>query len=116
MSSASAGIGSLPLRSSSHSVSLDGICSSRFSVFGIIGESKSDMGLVFNGGDGKPPTEVSIVGLSRRLRSSCLERGRRDCTSCVGYNRFRIDRHSSRDCDRASSVLRDGITLCLCLS
>ena len=97
MSSASAGIGSLPRLSSSHSVSREGICSSRFSDLRIVGDSSSEIGDVLRGGDGRPPTDVSKTGRSRRLSSSCLPRGKRVWTSWFGYRRFKIDRHSSRD-------------------
>lgn len=37
--------------------------------------------------------------------SSWRERGSNDCESFVGYNRFRIERHSSKDWESASRVL-----------
>jgi len=42
---------------------------------------------------------------SRRETSSERDNGRSDCVSLLGYNRLRIDRHSSKDCERASRVL-----------
>ena len=127
MSSASAGIGSRPRRSSSHSVSRDGSCSRMLAVSGLgtaaaaaaaaMGDSRSETGDVLSGGDGSPPTDVSMTGRrSSRLSSSCLDSGSSACTSWFGYSRFRMDRHSSSDCESASSVLRDGITRCRCLS
>jgi hypothetical protein len=42
---------------------------------------------------------------SRREISSERDNGSSDCVSLLGYNRLRIDRHSSKDCERASRVL-----------
>lgn len=100
-SSASTGIGSLPRLSSSHSVSLDGICSR----LEIPGDSRSESADVFRGGDGRAVAVGWAAGRSRRARSSCLERGSSACASCPGKRRFRMDRHSSRDWERASRVL-----------
>lgn len=107
-SSASAGIGSRFLRSSSHSVSWLGICS-RFARLRSSSEfvdwKSCDCGEAFDPeGEGfvRAPSEP---GRSMREMSSCRERGSKDWASRVGYNRLRIVRHSSRDWDSASRVL-----------
>jgi hypothetical protein len=107
-SSASAGIGSRFLLSSSHSVSWLGICSrfARLRSSSEVGDWKScEWGEVF-----EPEGDVFVrapwePGRSMREMSSCRESGSRDCSSRLGYNRLRIVRHSSRDWDSASRVL-----------
>lgn len=45
------------------------------------------------------------TGRSSRFTSSCRDNGSKDWTSRLGYSRFSILRHSSKDCDNASRVL-----------
>lgn len=49
----------------------------------------------------------ALARWSRIETSSCRDNGNNDWTSVLGYSFFRIERHSSSDCCRASRVLRN---------
>jgi len=108
-SSASAGMGSRFLRSSSHSVSWLGICSrfARLRSSSEVADWKScEWGEVFDPEGDEFVREPREPGRSMREMSCCLESGSKACASRVGYNLLRIVRHSSKDCDSASRVLK----------
>ena len=111
-SSDSEGIASRFRLSSSHSVSWLGICSrvarllssSRPELLGdryscVVAEFMEPVGEVWD-------MDVALVRWSRIETSSCRDNGNNDWTSVLGYSFFRIERHSSSDCCRASRVLR----------